>query len=226
MKQATCCTKARLQSLSLSRKSTWAPSLLLAQGVPFERAKLMRRWKRLKIYSLTKPLARSSGHIVECPSCFAKLLLPDSLWEKRDMLRACPMKFCWIWPVLMAAKKSLQDKLLSANFLGVRLVEQIHGKLCHQSKGVEWLKSRTGAQGLRRQHWKDGAGATCRSVLSHTAAPLQVFFQQFIFHTYMQNIHSYIYIYIFFKYKYVNIYIYVYVYVDAHTQIIPDFRSV
>lgn len=76
---ATCCTKARLQSLSLSRKSTWAPSLLLVQGVPFERAKLMRRWKRLKIYSLAKPLARSSGHIVECPSCSAKLLLPHSL---------------------------------------------------------------------------------------------------------------------------------------------------
>ena len=33
------------------------------------------------------------------------------------------------------------------------------GKICHQSKEVEWLKSCTGAQGLRIQHWKGGAGA-------------------------------------------------------------------
>ena len=44
----------------------------LAQGVPSEHTMLMRR---LKIYSFTKPLPRSSRHIVECPSCFAKLLL-------------------------------------------------------------------------------------------------------------------------------------------------------
>ena len=28
------------------------------------------------------------------------------------------------------------------------------GKICDQSKGVEWLKSCTGTQGLRRQHWR------------------------------------------------------------------------
>ena len=49
----------------------------LAQGVPSEHTMLMRR---LKIYSFTKPLPRSSRHIVECPSCFAKLLLRYGLW--------------------------------------------------------------------------------------------------------------------------------------------------
>ena len=51
-------------------KSTWAPSFLLARGVPFEHAKLMRRLKRLKIYSSTKPLQppRKERYVASLPN--------------------------------------------------------------------------------------------------------------------------------------------------------------
>ena len=51
------------------------------------------------------------------------------------------------------------------------------GNICHQSKGVEWLKSCTGAQ-REKTTLKRGCGGTHHSVLSHMPAPVQDFLQQ------------------------------------------------
>ena len=105
------------------------------------------------------------------------------------------------------------------------------GKNFHPSKEVEWLASCTGTQGLRKQHWKGGAGAhvatSCpvyapRWGFLPTTVPaegLQIFsslFQKYI-HTYMHTyIHTYIHTYTPIH-PYIHKYMHTYIHRYIHT---------